>query len=137
MAEHDELAQSILIIDDDPSIVKILEIALQGLGHKVTSAGTAEEAIEKIKAHPPDLITLDIQMPGEGGLAVANELENSKLQIPFIICTATDINDPIKAYELFVVRHLYAGTLKKPMNKSEIKAAVDKALELITQLKKK
>ena len=128
---------SILIIDDDPDIVKMLQIELKGMGHKVSSAGTAEEAIEKIKANPPDLITLDIHMPGNGGLAVANELDSSKLQIPYILCTGTDIDDPIKAFELFVVRHLYAGTLKKPMKKSQIKAAVKKALELGIQLKNK
>lgn len=128
---------SILIIDDDPDIVKMLRIELKEMGHNVNSAGTAEEAIEKIRANPPDLITLDIHMPGNGGLAVANELDSSKLQIPYILCTATDINDPIKAFELFVVKHLYAGTLKKPMKNSEIKAAVNKALELSKQLKDK
>ncbi len=128
---------TILIVDDDPSIVKMLEIELKGMGHTIDSANSAEEAIIKINANPPDLITLDIQMPGDGGLAVANELDNRKLQIPFIICTGTDINEPNKAFELFIVRHLYAGNLKKPMKNSEIKTAVDKALELAKKLKTK
>ena len=128
---------NILIIDDDPSIVKMLEIELKAMGHKVSSAESAEEAIVKIKTNPPDIITLDIQMPGDGGLAVANELDNSKLQIPFIICTGSDITDPSKAFELFIVRHLYAGFLKKPMKYPEIESAVNKALELVKQLKNK
>ncbi len=125
----------ILVIDDDPDIVGVIKTILETAGHTVSFAGTAEEGIEQINSNPPDLITLDIQMPGKGGLAVANELSRKKLQIPFLLCTATPLNDPLEAYELFMVRHLYAGTLKKPMEISEVDQAVKHGLELAKQLK--
>src|ERR1700686_682756 len=96
----------ILVIEDNPDIVKVIKMVLEGRGYTVDSAGTAEEGIEKINTQAPDLIILDIQMPGKGGLAVANELSKKKLQIPFLLCTATVLNDPVEAYELFMVRHL-------------------------------
>ena len=125
----------ILVIDDDPDIVKVLSMVLKEKGYTVESAETAEEAVIKLNSNPPDLITLDIQMPGKGGLAVANELAQKKLNIPFILCTGSILNDPIEAYELFVVRHLYAGTLKKPMELDDIPEMVKKGLELGRQLK--
>ena len=126
----------ILIIDDDPDIIKIFEMLLLERGHRIISAKTGEEGIRKINSDSPDLIILDIQMPGKGGLTVANELANKKLSIPFILCTGTILDDPIEAYELFVVRHLYAGTLKKPMELDDISKTVEKGLELGKDLKK-
>ena len=125
----------ILVIDDDPDIVKVISMVLIEKGHTVDSACSAEEAISKLGSNIPDLITLDIQMPGKGGLAVANELARKKLNIPFVLCTGSILNDPIEAYELFVVRHLYAGTLKKPMELNDITNIVKKGLELGGQLK--
>jgi two-component system response regulator GlrR len=125
----------ILVIDDDPDIVKVISMVLKENGHNVESAETAEEAIIKLNSNPPDLITLDIQMPGKGGLAVANELARQKLNIPFVLCTGSILNDPIEAFELFVVRHLYAGTLKKPMELNDITNIVEKGLMLGSQLK--
>ncbi|MDI6784548.1 MAG: response regulator, partial [bacterium] len=75
-------------------------------------------------------IFLDIQMPDDSGLAVANELARSQQAIPFILCTATVLDDPVQAYELFVVKHLYVGTLKKPFKIEEIMPLVRKGLQM-------
>ena len=75
-------------------------------------------------------------MPGKGGLTVANELAKKELNVPFIICTGTVLTDPIEAYELFVVRHLYAGTLKKPMQLEDISKIVENGILLGKEIKK-
>lgn len=118
----------ILVIDDDPDIVGILKTVLETAGHTVPTAGTAEEGIEKIHSNPPDLIVLDIEMPGKGGLAVASELAKKNLQIPYLLCTASKLNDPLKAYDLYAVRYLYAGSLKKPMDIADIEKGVKHGL---------
>jgi CheY-like chemotaxis protein len=124
----------ILVIEDNPEVSELLCLILEKEGHLVSKAMSAEEGIEQINANPPDLITLDIHMPGKGGLAVANELHRKKLHIPFILCTASVLDDPVEAYELFMVRHLYAGTLKKPLEMQAIPRLVSRALEMKKQL---
>ncbi|HEY6160545.1 MAG TPA: response regulator [Bacteroidia bacterium] len=58
---------NILIIDDEPQIRKLLSIALQSNGHRVTEAATAKEGMIAASSHPPDLILLDLALPDESG----------------------------------------------------------------------
>lgn len=124
------MSKKILVIDDEPDIRTIIRQVLEAEGYAVLNAGSAKEAIDQIQKALPDLIFLDIQMPDDSGLAVANELARSQLAIPFIICTATVLDNPIQAYELFVVKHLYVGTLKKPFNIEDIIPLVEKGLRM-------
>ncbi|MCX7918741.1 MAG: response regulator [bacterium] len=124
------MAKKILIIDDEPDIRTVIKQVLDTAGYTVLTAGNAKDAIEQINKSDPDLIFLDIQMPDDSGLAVANELHRKQLAIPFILCTATVLDDPIQAYELFVVKHLYVGTLKKPFKIEEILPLVEKGLKM-------
>ncbi len=64
----------ILIADDEPDILEIIEFNLQAQGYDVTTARNGDEAIEKAKKISPDLIILDIMMPGKNGIEVCNLL---------------------------------------------------------------
>lgn len=64
----------ILIADDEPDILEILEFNLQAQGYDVTTAKNGDEAFEKAKKINPDLIMLDIMMPGKNGIEVCNLL---------------------------------------------------------------
>jgi len=64
----------ILIADDEPDILEILEFNLQANGYDVTTAKNGDEAFEKAKKIQPDLIILDIMMPGKNGIEVCNLL---------------------------------------------------------------
>jgi len=64
----------ILIADDEPDILEIIEFNLQANGYDVTTAKNGDEAFEKAKKIQPDLIILDIMMPGKNGIEVCNLL---------------------------------------------------------------
>lgn len=66
--------KKILIADDEPDILEILEFNLSAEGYEVTTAKNGDEAIEKAKKVNPDLIILDIMMPGKTGIEVCNLL---------------------------------------------------------------
>jgi DNA-binding response OmpR family regulator len=118
----------ILIVDDEPFNVDLLEQELEDLGYKTASAGNGQEALEKVAADPPDLILLDVMMPVLDGLAVCRELkgrDDTRL-IPIVIMTALEgIEDRIKGIE--------AGAddfLTKPVNPRELLARIQTALRL-------
>lgn len=66
--------KKILIADDEPDILEIIQFNLQQEGYEVVTAKTGDDAIEKAKRHKPDLIILDIMMPGKNGIEVCNLL---------------------------------------------------------------
>jgi len=66
--------KKILIADDEPDILEILQFNLQAEGYEVHTAKNGHQAIEKAKAIQPDLIILDIMMPIKNGIEVCNEL---------------------------------------------------------------
>ena len=68
----------ILIIDDDPDIREALHIVLDSQGYQVSSARYGAEGLELIQLDKPDLVILDIIMPGMGGFAVYNKLKDPK-----------------------------------------------------------
>jgi two-component system, cell cycle response regulator DivK len=71
---HDE---HILVVDDDPMSVKLIRALLTGEGYSVRSAKSAEEALEVLKDFAPQLILIDIQLPGVDGLELASQLRSN------------------------------------------------------------
>ncbi len=67
-------AGRILVIDDEPQIRRIMRTTLITAGYEVDDAKTAEEGLVKVREFRPDLVLLDINMPGMGGLAACREL---------------------------------------------------------------
>ena len=61
------MAKKILIVDDDPIIVKYIQNVMEDNGYETFTANNAEEALERLREEKPDLITLDLEMPGEWG----------------------------------------------------------------------
>src|SRR4051812_20214333 len=66
---------SILVVDDDPEIVTMLGTRLTKRGYKVTTAGDGNRAIEMAKREKPDVVLLDVMMPGKSGWEVARALK--------------------------------------------------------------
>jgi len=66
--------KKILIADDEPDILEIIQFNLQAEGYEVITAKNGNEAIDEAKRHHPDLIILDIMMPGKNGIDVCNIL---------------------------------------------------------------
>lgn len=83
-------AKKILVIDDEGDVLKLTRTRLEANGYKVTTLDSGENAVEAAKSGKPDIILLDIVMPGKDGYDVCKELKTDRAtcKIPVIIFTA-------------------------------------------------
>ena len=79
----------ILIVDDEPKIVRLVHDFLVAAGFGVTAAGSGEEALMRARTNPPDLVILDLGLPGLDGLDVTRSLRRAG-NLPIIMLTARD-----------------------------------------------
>lgn len=80
----------ILVVDDEPDFCTIVQVQLEKEGFEVELAYNGEDGLEKIRANPPDVIVLDVMMPGKDGYEVCKELKADEkyADIPVILLTA-------------------------------------------------
>lgn len=116
---------NVFIVEDDPIISQLIGWRLEKLGFHVSgSAQTAEETLEKIKEERPDLILIDINLPGAmDGIELARTVRN-KFQIPFIYLTAYSDSETISR----AIDSDPAGYLLKPFKDEELKVMIELAL---------
>lgn len=83
------MSKKVLVVDDEPDVVRYFTLALQEQGFQTDSAADGIEAMKKIRIEPPDLVTLDITMPEQSGVRVYREIKSDeKLRsIPVLIVT--------------------------------------------------
>ena len=100
------MAKKILIIDDDPVVVKYLETLLGDNGYDTCSAGSSTEGLEVIRREKPDMITLDLQMPGEWGPRFYRKLRKDKelRDTPIIVISGIDGDHAVKDAVAFVAK---------------------------------
>jgi two-component system, OmpR family, response regulator MprA len=82
--------QRILVADDDPAVTSVLKRGLSYEGFAVDTAATGEEGLAIARQHAPDLVVLDIMMPGIDGLEVLRRLRAADAQLPVLMLTAKD-----------------------------------------------
>jgi len=119
-------AGRILVVDDEPQIRRILRTALAGAGYEVDDARTGEDALEKVREYRPDLVLLDINMPGMGGLAACKEIRVDT-NIAIIMLTVHNT-------EAAKVEALDAGAddfVTKPFSTPELLARIRAALRRV------
>jgi DNA-binding response OmpR family regulator len=89
-AEGVNNGRKILVIDDEPGIIEIVEANLEGDGFDVISASNGQEGLEKIKNHKPELVVLDVMMPEMDGWEVLRKVEQDPdtAGLPIIMLTA-------------------------------------------------
>ena len=82
--------KKVLVVDDDPQLVDLLTLALHDAGYEVASTGDGAEAIRRAVTSPPDVIVLDVALPGRDGWEVADYLlsHNGTTGTPIIFLTA-------------------------------------------------
>jgi DNA-binding response OmpR family regulator len=82
--------QHILVIDDDPAVTSVLKRGLGYEGFAVDTASSGPEGLAIARDRAPDLVVLDIMMPGLGGLEVLQRLRGADAQLPVLLLTAKD-----------------------------------------------
>ncbi|HYP33340.1 MAG TPA: sigma 54-interacting transcriptional regulator [Burkholderiaceae bacterium] len=97
----------ILVVDDDPDLLKLLSMRLSGAGYRVTAAESAEAALVKIAMERPQLVLSDVQLPGKDGLALFDAIRVQHPSLPVILLTAHGtIPDAVEATSRGVFTYL-------------------------------
>jgi two-component system response regulator MprA len=90
----------VLVVDDDPKIRAVVRRGLAYEGYRVVVAGSGEEGLEKAREHLPDLVVLDLMLPGIDGLEVTRRLRSSGDQVAILMLTARDqVGDRVEGLE--------------------------------------
>jgi DNA-binding response OmpR family regulator len=119
-------APRVLLVDDDPVIVRLLEVNFRLGGFSVEGAFRGEEALEKARANRPDAVVLDVMMPGFDGYEVCRRLrEDPQLaDVPVVFLTARAQDEDVAAgLALGVI-----GYVTKPFDPEALVATVRRAI---------
>jgi len=115
----------ILIIDDSPTEVYKLTAILEGQGHSVEVADTGEKGLLMAKADPPDLILMDVVMPGLNGFQATRQLNRAPetASVPVVIVSTKDQATD----KIWGMRQGASAYLVKPVKEAELLAAITEA----------
>jgi two-component system response regulator GlrR len=118
--------KSVLVVDDDPDILKLLAMRLAAAGYTVRSAESGERALAQLAVSRPDVVVTDLKMGGIDGLQLFEAIQKTSPTLPVIILTAYGtIPDAVDATK----RGIF-GFLPKPFEGRELLAQVEQALKL-------
>jgi len=112
----------VLVVDDEPMNRELMESQLIPLGYEVMMAVNGEDALAKVEESRPDVILLDVMMPGMDGFEVARRLKalESVRHIPIVMVTALrEVEDRIRALEAGA-----SDFMSKPIDRAELRATV-------------
>lgn len=87
------MRREILVVDDDRTMVESLDAILSEAGYAVRTASNAMAALESVRARRPDLVLLDVMMPGRDGLDLCRELRAADPQLPVVFLTALETSE--------------------------------------------
>ena len=90
----------VLLVEDDPDVRAMLRLLLEDENYRVLEAGDAERALERVESERPDLLLVDLKLPGQSGLDLVRVVRANS-QVPIIVVTAQiDTHDVVAALEL-------------------------------------
>jgi len=115
----------VLVVDDEESIIWIFRKLIESLGHACLAAPTAEKGIEIARAEQPELIFMDVKLPGMDGLTALEEVRRVAPRSKYVVITAHgSLDTAVRAMKLGAVEHL-----SKPVELEEARALIQGALK--------
>ena len=115
----------VLVVDDEESIIWIFRKLIESLGHACLSAPTAEKGIEIARAEQPELIFMDVKLPGMDGLTALEEVRRVAPRSKYVVITAHgSLDTAVRAMKLGAVEHL-----SKPVELDAARALIQGALK--------
>lgn len=121
-------SSTILVVDDTPANLEVVCDILNDVGYEIATAIDGNRALKRVQTHPPDLILLDIQMPGINGFEVCRQLkaDTETTQIPVIFMTALgDMDSKVKGFDLGAIDYI-----TKPFQERELLARIKTHLQI-------
>ncbi|GAB3031703.1 MULTISPECIES: response regulator [Oleiagrimonas] len=117
---------NILIIDDSPTDVRVFTMQLEKAGYQVSSANSAEEGIDKVKQDMPDMVIMDVIMPGMNGFQATRMLNRDPAtkDIPILIITTKSMETD----RVWGLRQGARDFLTKPVSEKELLTRIEKLL---------
>ncbi len=128
--------KTILVVDDEPDVRNFLATCIEDAGFKVQTAIDGVDALDKIKANPPDLMTLDMVMPRHSGINLMRKLRQNEewANIPVIVITAHAKDEfgseDIKKFEAFAAHHRPKHFMEKPVTPAKLVKAIGEILNV-------
>jgi len=126
----------ILVVDDEPDVRNFLATCIEDAGFQVETAGDGVEALEKIEANIPDLMTLDMVMPRRSGIKLMRKLRKHEqwAHIPVIVITAHAKDEfgskDVKELQAFAARQRPHYTFEKPITPERLVTAIGEILKV-------
>lgn len=125
-AEAQPRGARLLVVDDDPDMLRLLSMRLTGAGYQVTAVTSAESALTQLEIEHPQLVLSDVRLPGRDGLQLFDEIRQQHPTLPVILLTAHGtIPDAVEA----TARGVF-GYLTKPYDARELLDKIAQALAL-------
>ncbi|EGG99959.1 Putative sensory histidine kinase YfhA [gamma proteobacterium IMCC2047] len=120
----DNTAAHILLVDDDPSLRKLLAMRLEAENYQVTTASDGQQALAELNVQDIDLVVSDLRMDGMSGIELFEAIQRQYTGLPVILITAQGtISDAVSATQKGVF-----GFLTKPVDKNELLSQIGQAL---------
>jgi DNA-binding NtrC family response regulator len=117
---------SILIVEDEPKMRRLLEISLAEDGHSVRCVGDAETGLRNLAAEPADLVVTDLKLPGMSGLEFVQEAKRINASVPMIVMTAYgSVETAVEAMKAGASDYVL-----KPFTMAEMKLVIHKELDV-------
>lgn len=132
MSQQEIVRPSVLLVDDDESLLRLMAIRLQGEGYEVQTAESGKDALRLLNTLNVDVVLSDLRMPGLDGLSLFEEIMAIGKDIPVILMTAHGtIQDAVEATQRGVF-----GFLTKPIDHDELRTLLKKAVSQSQTLQK-
>jgi len=120
-------APRVLLVDDDPGLLRLLTLRLEAAGYRVDSCASGEEALARLKVKRPRAVVTDLRMPGIDGMTLFHQIHHQDPTLPVIILTAHgSIPDAVEA-----TRHGVYGYLTKPIEAPALLALLERAMKMV------
>ncbi len=118
-----EVRRRVLVVDDSPTILQVVKSVLTERGYEVLVAPSGEEGLRLAQERQPDLVLLDIMMPGMDGYTMATRLQHDR-RMPIVVLSAKSRQE---LGDLFLDR--VDGWLEKPFRPADLIATVEKVFK--------
>ena len=129
------MTRKILLVDDEPDVIETVQFRLEQEGYEVLTAGDGLKALEATRSNLPDLLILDVMLPGENGYRVAHKLREEQQAgtypkpLPIILLTARDLSSDPEREKIFMDFSGADRVIYKPFDLDDLMTQVSELLE--------